>query len=133
MLQILQRVHPGRGRFGANRYCDAIAMPEGAQLLQRLELLSRRRRKAAVLAQKTGAIRVQADMPVVGTLARQRIWQGIRALAEAITPERDWRPAEVMGVTLMIERHLDHVGTEDFSDIVDGVAGGGHRRRAALV
>src|SRR5260221_9526963 len=47
-LEILRRIHPRRDLRLADRYRNAVAVPEHAQLLERLGLFRRRRRQARV-------------------------------------------------------------------------------------
>ena len=53
---------PGPGACVAHMHRDAVAVPQGAQLLQRLDGLDRRRRQRREMPQEAGAVAVDADV-----------------------------------------------------------------------
>src|SRR4051812_47401332 len=74
-LEIFRRVDARRGLALAHHHRDAMAVPQRAQLLERLGPLERRRLHRRVALEEGGAIGVQADMPVPGAPALR----GLRA------------------------------------------------------
>src|SRR5579859_1344510 len=71
-LQVFGSIDPGHRcvRADADSYGEPV--PQGAQLLERLEALQRRQLQARVSTQKTGAISIDADVPVTRKTRRQR-------------------------------------------------------------
>ena len=63
-FQVFRRVHPGVRRIVAHGDRDGKAVPERAQLFERLEPFQRRRCKPRKTRQKARPICVDADVPV---------------------------------------------------------------------
>src|SRR4051812_7813711 len=61
-LQILRRVHAGRNFAIRGHHRDPVAVPQNAQLLERLGFLERRRRKGRETLEEIRAVRVQTGM-----------------------------------------------------------------------
>src|SRR5712691_2387893 len=90
-LQILGRVHARERRVLPHRDRDGVAVPERAQLLQRLELLKRRALEPRIGAQEIGAVGVNTDVPV----AREPFRQCLRRIRETIPRPWNRRPGEI--------------------------------------
>src|SRR6185312_9856704 len=83
-LQILRRIDAGAGGMRRDMHSDPVAMPECAQLLQRLGVFNGRGRKLGESAQEAGAIAVDTDM-----LQRRQRWQPRDALRGTVAPPRN--------------------------------------------
>src|SRR2546422_7607456 len=90
-FQIVKRVHAGERRVLPHRDRDGEAMPERAQLFQRLESLERRALEPGIGAQEIGAVGVDTDMPV----AREPLRERPRRSRESIPGPGKRRPAEI--------------------------------------
>lgn len=108
-FQVLRRVDAGAGRLAADVHRDALAMPQHAQLLQRLAALQRRRRQRGKAAQKGRAIGIKADVAQRRRVIRRQAGCALGRVA----PMRNRRAAEVQRATARVEHHLHDVGVAE--------------------
>ena len=122
-FQVFRSIDPWHRCCIGNRDGDDVAMPERAQLLQRLEALERGRRELGLDVEKGATIRVQTDMPI----CRQARWKLLGRVAPGIARIRDARPAEVQGVSAAVEHDFHHVRIAQFLGVHDSAAKCGDR------
>jgi len=66
-FEVLDSVNAGERRILSHCDGDGVAVPQRAQLLERLELLERRAFEPRIGAQEIGAIGINADVPIAGS------------------------------------------------------------------
>ena len=126
-VEVLGRIDAGRRRAVGHLDDDAVAVPERAQLLERLELLDRRRRqrRKARAGIRRGRRRARsggrAASPRAGSV------RGAPAGPECVAGPRNRRAAEVERDSRAVEHHLDHVRIERLGGIANRVACGRDR------
>ena len=123
-LEILGRVDAGRGRAVRDLHRDAMAVPERAQLLERLEALDRRGRERGEARAGTTCDRRRGRS---GGTAEVASGSASRVRANASRAHGIGRAAEVQRVAGGVEHHLHHVGIEGLVGVGDRMAGGGDR------
>ena len=102
---------PGAGVPCVTSTTIAVAVPQRAQLLQRLEALDRRRRKRRIRAQEArrGRRRARSGGRAAARRAASRASRG-----ERVARPGNRRAAEVQRVAARVEHDLDDVGIEGF-------------------
>src|SRR5581483_5390532 len=107
---------PGQRRVVSQRDRDRVAVPQRAQLLERLEALERRLGELRVDAQELDSIRVHADV----SMARQAFGNPRGRGGEGVPRPRHRGASEVARETGVVEHHLHHVGIEQLARVADG-------------
>lgn len=105
---------------------DAIAMGEGAQLLECFGALERDRSQSRVRSQERGAVRVNAEM----TICREAARDAPNSSCEGVARVWNDGAAEVQGIAGAIEDDLHDIGIGEFRGLANGMACGCHLCRA---
>ena len=116
--EVFRGVHARAGCLWRHVHRDAFAVPEHAQLLQRLGLFQRTGRQLGETAQEARAVTVDAD--VAQRRARARGGGGGRG---RIAPPGDGRAREVQRAVPGVQHHLDHVRVGEMGRILQRVGG----------
>ena len=105
---------------------DAIAMGEGAQLLECFGALERDRSQSRVRSQERRAVRVNAEM----TIGREAARDAPDSPCEGVARVWNDGAAEVQGIAGVIEDDLHDIGIGEFRSLANGMACGCHLCRA---
>ena len=107
---------------------NAVAVPHGTQLFERLGHLNRRLRQFGELTQKADAVAIQAHMA-----QRRGTWECGDTLRKSITPPSNGGSAEIQRCVAGIEHHLHHIGVGKVFHALNGVGEGAHAAVAACL
>ena len=104
--QVLVSVYSGMRRDSGDRDADAVTVPKCAQLLERLELLDRCRRKPGIAGEKSAAVCINADVAV----DRQALRNCADTIGKCVACIGNRCAAEVKRVVVPVEHDLHYVG-----------------------
>ena len=109
-------------------HCNAVAMPECAQLLQRFQYFGRGLGQRGKAAQERGAVAVDADVAQWCKAGqRSHVWMsGCSAaippgLSPMVSGMRQWCAAEIVRQAACVQHHLDHIGVGVIGQVEDGM------------
>ena len=101
---------------------DGMAMPQDAQLLQRLDGFQRRGGQARIRLQERIAVGIQADMPQRHIACRQAVLR----LRKAVAVPRDGGARKIQRAAVLVQHYLDDVRVERIGHVMQRMGARGH-------